>query len=325
MINRLPALRDLIAELRKAMDREGPYGPDSFRAAESWLSLPVYAALDHEAALFALSADIREIVRRLPTVEDRTLLGIYLNLDGDHDASNLGAKQNAVSDALGLSRDDIRQRKLPPATAELAYTAFARASGATTNLLEPNGYRVTEARFDICLDEDQPGRRINDMVISVETTRDEVSMFLWRWITKEGVEIVNDPVCGSQGHVFVGHVPLVRGRVSGDRLLCAYIGSGHPRGHRTDIAMTIVSQHPRGAAPSQVLYTPDPEEELVTLTADVPLSLATKFRRAEYPSSTSELPSAATAGWTKRANGDRLEFDVPRPTPGVRYALEWGH
>jgi hypothetical protein len=328
----IPLLADLVEELLVPTRQTGPLDGGSVESCRRFLALPRYATLPvvaEQAAL--LAADIRTAVPLVVDAEDRRILQALLRLSDERTADGESLNDVPITNrmealAATLHRNDraLKDRGLHRSLlAHVAFYLYVRAMGVqeagTTK--RTGGYRHVASSYHLTISADDPERRVAIYSHTVEIMGPGQRVYVMgrrlRGATEQSFELISDE---SDGHVWLGDVPLEANEPAGPRLAFVYFGRVLTVGQRETVRFREVTLD-------------DPLRGAATMTS---VNVAHQLR-FEIHAPRSVIPSYRLIQWDGRdelarevAPSQRIERvgDEPIVEPidavlGYRYELSW--
>ena len=228
----IPLLADLVEELLVPTRQTG----NSVESCRRFLALPRYATLPvvaEQAAL--LAADIRTAVPLVVEGEARRILQALLRLsdertDDDELLNDAPITNRMEALAVKLHRNDraLKDRGLHRSLlAHVAFYLYVRAMGVqeagTTK--RTSGYKHVHSIYHLTISVDQPERRVAIYSHTVEIMGPGQRVYVMgrrlRGATEHSFELISNE---SDGHVWLGDVPLDANEPAGPRLAFVYFG-----------------------------------------------------------------------------------------------------
>jgi hypothetical protein len=232
----IPLLADLVEELLVPTRQTGPLDGASLESCHRFLALPRYATLPvvaEQAAL--LAADIRTAVPLVAEGEDRRILQALLRLSDEQNEDGEFLNDVPITNrmealAARLHRNDraLKDRGLHRSLlAHVAFYLYVRAMGVqeagTTK--RTGGYRHVHSTYQLTIAAEQPERRVAIYSHTVEIMGPGQRVYVMgrrlRGATEQSFELISD---ASDGHVWLGDVPLEANEPAGPRLAFVYFG-----------------------------------------------------------------------------------------------------
>ena len=232
----IPLLTDLVEELLVPTRQTGPLDGASLESCRRFLALPRYATLPvvaEQAAL--LAADIRTAVPLVAEGEDRRILQALLRLSDENTEDGESLNDVPITNrmealAARLHRNDraLKDRGLHRSLlAHVAFHLYVRAMGVqeagTTK--RTGGYEHVHSTYHLTISAEHPEQRIAIYSHTVEIMGPGQRVYVMgrrlRGASEQSFELISDE---SDGHVWLGDVPLEANEPAGPRLAFVYFG-----------------------------------------------------------------------------------------------------
>jgi hypothetical protein len=258
----IPTLAELVEELLEPTRLTGPLSAASLHSCRCLLALPPYAGqptLAERAEL--LAADIRIAVPLVAVGDDEDILRALLGLsdrqastgDALHDLPITGRMEEL---ATQLHRNDraLKDRGLHRGLlAHVAFYLYVRAMGIeeSGNTKRTGGYRHVASTYQLTITEAEPTTRVAVYSHTIEIMRPGQRVYVMgrrlRGASERSFELISDE---TDGHVWLGDVPLDAAEPAGPHLTFVYFGRVLAVGQRETIRFRqTTSEDPaRGSA-----------------------------------------------------------------------------
>lgn len=288
----IPLLADLVEELLVPTRQTGPLDGSSVESCQRLLALPRYASLPviaEQAAL--LAADIRVAVPLVAHGEDRQLLQALLRLNDERtergESLNDLPITNRMEELAGkLHRNEraLKDRGLHRSLlAHVAFYLYVRAMGmqeaGTTKRM--GGYRHVSSTYHLTITADEPATRVAVYSHTIEIMGPGQRVYVMgrrlRGASEQSFELVSDV---SDGHVWLGDVPLDASEPAGPRLAFVYFGRVLAVGQQETVRFReVTTDHPhRGSATMTSINA----EHQLRFEIDAPRSVIPSYRLIQW-------------------------------------------
>lgn len=328
----IPALADLVEELLEPTRQTGPLNAESLLACRRFLSLPRYAELPvvlEQAEL--LAADIRVAASLVVSQAEQRILRALLRVSDERALTGEALNDLPITTrmeelARQLHRNDraLKDRGLHRALlAHVAFHLYVRAmglqeSGRTKRM---GGYRHVASSYHLTITEDDPGRHVAIYSHTIEILGPGQRVYVMgrrlHGGTEESFELISDR---TDGHVWLGDVPLNAAEPAGPRLAFVYFGRVLSVGERETLRFREVTtgHSTRGSA---TMTSINAAHELC-FEIHAPRSIIPSYQLIQWDGRDELAREVAPARRIQRAD-DGAILETIDAVLGNRYELGW--
>jgi len=257
-----------------------------------------------------LAADVRHVIAYMPDPIGRDLRHL-IPVDVDRPTTQTSRWESVKGNDSGTA---LKWRGL---YALMRLLEALRGRGGSGDVLtNPPGCQIVAVEAGLKLTGAHHEKRTMTLGYRLRSTRDDLRVFTFNRVAGTEVSIVR----GTNVEL-IGNVPVQAGATQGPHVFAVYLGRSVPRGEEVAFAVQF-KYHTEVTNDPWVSYAARYNVSHVTLSVDVPTSVATSYDRVEHdrPEHSAKELSRQTV---QRTDDAAMTFSVLHFIPFHRYRLEW--